>query len=135
VTDYEELDRFLRERYIIHFTAREICHRRVPDRAVWASIIPSLRYAEVLRRRFGRCTVTSGYRDPAHNEEVGGKRRSLHLSFNALDLKFELGTPDDWAEKALDLGLRVFGGVGRYDTFVHIDTRYLVFGRLPWRSL
>ena len=134
--DHDELQRYLEFHRITHFTAHEICHRGVPDRAVWPNIIPTLRYAEVLRREFGRCTVTSGYRDREHNAEVGGAPRSLHLSFNALDIKFERGAPENWAWVALeDLGLDVFGGVGEYDTFVHIDTRYLIFGRLPWRTL
>jgi len=134
MADHESLQEFLRQRGIYHFTASEICPRSVPNRESWPNIIPTLRYATVLRQRFGPCTVTSGYRDPVHNREVGGARRSLHLSFNALDCIFESGTPEEWAEAALELGLRTFGGVKCYDTFAHLDTRNLVFGRLPWRG-
>ena len=131
---HDDLQELLEGRLITHFTAAEICPRTLAPFSMWTNIIPTLRYAEVLRREFGPCTVHSGYRDPVHNKEVGGAKRSLHVAFNALDLDFADGSPLEWAEAAGDLGLNVFGGVGLYPTFIHIDTRYLVFGRLPWEG-
>ena len=134
INDHDLLQEFLYERCIDHFSAWEICPRRVPHRTIWPDIIPTLRYAEILRRQFGICTVHSGYRDPFHNAEVGGAPRSLHLDFNALDITFRDGTPREWASEAKFLGLDDWGGVGLYPTFIHIDTRYLVFGRRPWEG-
>ncbi|HUT02558.1 MAG TPA: D-Ala-D-Ala carboxypeptidase family metallohydrolase [bacterium] len=128
---HDDLQELLEGRLITHFTAAEICPRALPPASIWTNIIPTLRYAEVLRREFGPCTVHSGYRDPVHNKAVGGAKRSLHVAFNALDLSFRDGDPSEWADIALLDGLNQFGGVGCYPTFVHIDTRYLVFGRPP----
>jgi len=66
--------------------------------------------------------VTSGYRCKSHNAIVGGSPRSWHLIF-ATDIKFE----DDDQNKleamyeiAVILG---FGGIGRYETHLHLDLR------------
>ena len=66
--------------------------------------------------------ITSGYRCKHHNIKVGGAPRSWHLLF-ATDIKPENGEPDKLLamyETAVDLG---FGGIGRYDTHIHLDLR------------
>jgi uncharacterized protein YcbK (DUF882 family) len=131
---YQELDAFLDERGVEYFAAQEVAQRRVPPRDLWPNIVPTLWYAGKLREVFGPTVVGSGYRDPRHNQEVGGAPDSLHLYFNALDLTPSTGTPEDWASFLTARSLRLFGGCGVYLSrgFVHVDTRGLVLGRRPW---
>jgi hypothetical protein len=131
---YRELDAFLNGKGIEYFSAHEISHRVVPPRELWTNIVPTLWFAEALRRRFGPTVVGSGYRDPAHNAEIGGAPDSLHKYFNATDLTPADGSPLEWADFLTARGLRHFGGLGVYISrhFVHVDTRDLVFGRKPW---
>ena len=64
--------------------------------------------------------VNSAYRTPAHNEKVGGVKNSQHAKHKAVDLHIDSQEMGDFIEKyAIDLGI---GGVGRYNTFIHLDT-------------
>ncbi len=89
-------------------------------------------YLEPMREQFGTCYILSGYRHELYNQAIGGAFHSQHIyeeSFEsvATDLRFEKGTPAQWAAYARGLrtknGSR--GGVGRYDNqgFVHVDNR------------
>jgi len=133
-TPLEQLDDTLRSRNIKYFTAAEICPRAVPHQMLWTNILPTLWFAEYLRELYGPTKVNSGYRDPQHNREVGGAKSSLHIAFNALDLRPENGDPHQWAAALREMRLHDFGGIGIYITknFIHIDTRSLVLGRDPW---
>lgn len=72
-------------------------------------------------------TVLSGYRTPVHNQRIDGARFSQHLEGRALDLR----PPEGWSVGLFyDLcralaGARTWGirGLGRYQTFVHVDLR------------
>jgi len=66
--------------------------------------------------------VTSGYRCRKHNVKVGGSPRSWHLLF-ATDIRPEDCDPEKLKAlyaKAVELG---FGGIGQYQTHVHLDLR------------
>ena len=66
-------------------------------------------------------TITSAYRTPSRNKEVGGTTYSQHLYGKAADIKISGVTPKkvaDYAETLLDNG-----GIGIYNTFTHIDVR------------
>ena len=66
--------------------------------------------------------INSGYRCKSHNAKVGGAPRSWHLLF-ATDIRPEDGDPEKLAVLygyARELG---FGGIGWYDTFIHLDLR------------
>lgn len=131
---YDELDAFLNGKGVEYFSAREIAQRRVPPRELWPNIVPTLWFAEILRKAFGPTVVGSGFRDPEHNASVGGAPDSLHMYFNALDLTPAEGTPREWGALLTARSLKWFGGLGVYvsKNFVHVDTRDLVFGRRPW---
>lgn len=76
-----------------------------------------------LRLRFGKAlVVTSGYRSPEHNKAVGGVADSYHTQGLAADIRPEdqKDLPALWE---LCRRLNVTGGVGIYDTFVHVDRR------------
>jgi uncharacterized protein YcbK (DUF882 family) len=81
--------------------------------------------AQVLRDLLGTTLkVNSGYRTIPYNRKVGGSKDSMHLSASALDLRSLYWSADQLAdlyEGLIRLGLVPDGGLGRYDTFVHID--------------
>ena len=63
--------------------------------------------------------ITSGYRDPAHNTDVGGVKNSAHSSGLAVDLR----APNDEYGKqvAFGLGRAGFVRVGFYSRHLHAD--------------
>ena len=75
-----------------------------------------------IREHFGKSvTITSAYRTPSRNKEVGGTTYSQHLYGKAADIKISGVSPKkvaDYAETLLDNG-----GIGIYNTFTHIDVR------------
>lgn len=77
-----------------------------------------------LRDKIGPIRISSGYRSPKHNSQVGGVKNSQHLFGNAADLvvpKDKLQILKELAEKEL----KNSGGIGYYPNrgFVHIDVR------------
>lgn len=76
-----------------------------------------------IRAHFGKSvTITSAYRTPGKNKAVGGKAYSQHLYGRAADIKVKGVSPKKVAAYAETL-LKNKGGIGTYNTFVHIDTR------------
>lgn len=76
-----------------------------------------------LRLRFGKAlVVTSGYRSPEHNKAVGGVANSYHTKGLAADVA-PMDAKDLNRLWELCRRLNVTGGVGIYDTFVHVDRR------------
>ena len=76
-----------------------------------------------IRTHFGReVTITSAYRTPTKNKAVGGTTYSQHLYGRAADIKVNGVSPEmvaAYAEKILSNK----GGIGKYQTFTHIDVR------------
>ncbi len=119
-----------------HFTASEFTSyfRRTrngvrnapPPVALRENIIPTLRIVDDLREHFGRpIVILSSYRSPAYNKAVGGASASIHMKFNALDIAVA-GVSPSTVFKTLRTWRtcgRFTGGLGLYETFVHIDTR------------
>ncbi|MEM9080153.1 MAG: D-Ala-D-Ala carboxypeptidase family metallohydrolase [Verrucomicrobiota bacterium] len=99
----------------------------IPPRAMWKSMRPTLEAADQVADVLGvgLKEVTSAYRSPAYNARCpGAKPRSYHKQNLALDLMFH-ASPSRVARVAKELrnnGL-FSGGVGRYSSFTHIDTR------------
>lgn len=70
--------------------------------------------------------VISGYRSPKYNRKIGGARKSQHLKAAAGDIIVPGMHPDDVRDTIIKLikeGKMAKGGVGRYTTFTHYDTR------------
>jgi uncharacterized protein YcbK (DUF882 family) len=82
---------------------------------------------QILRDHLDRPIVlTNGYRTPAHNEAVGGSKKSQHLEAKAADIVVSGMSPvrvKQEIERLIDEGKLWFGGVGLYNTFVHVDIR------------
>lgn len=81
-----------------------------------------LRLLQDLREWAGPTKVNSGCRCVKHNKDEGGGENSLHLFGRASDIECENKTPDEVADW-VDRYLGNTGGLGRYETFTHIDTR------------
>lgn len=76
-----------------------------------------------IRTHFGKpVTITSAYRTPDKNKAVGGEAYSKHLYGMAADIKVSGVSPAKVAAYAEKL-LSGKGGIGTYNTFVHVDVR------------
>jgi uncharacterized protein YcbK (DUF882 family) len=62
--------------------------------------------------------ITSAYRCPDHNAAVGGSPRSRHKEGDATDIQVKGMEPT-----AVQDACEHFDGLGRYDSFTHIDSR------------
>lgn len=87
-----------------------------------SSCVP-VRLKAVLNRvavKFGPITVNSSVRSTGKNRKVGGRKRSYHLSCQAVDFRVHAGTKGMMGWLA---GQRDVGGLHRYPSgFYHIDT-------------
>ena len=73
-----------------------------------------------LRDNLGRSiSITSAYRCLEHNTKIGGEKNSQHMKGNATDIVIKGISPDEVA----DASEKLFDGIGRYDTFTHLDSR------------
>ena len=63
--------------------------------------------------------IASGFRCPDYNKRVGGVTNSYHLRGQAVDIKSNVPM-----ERLYALAEKYFedGGIGKYETFVHVDT-------------
>ena len=139
--DMQAFRSFVQSLGLRHFSAEELlfmgasnapggsCAGRnhLPEQAKWHRIAATARMLDEIRHRLNaKCTVLSGYRSPAYNSCIGGESASLHMEFNAIDFRCVSGTAAQWhaVAKAVRASTPDFkGGIGKYSSFVHIDTR------------
>lgn len=97
------------------------CCGRLHDDGVPPRLVEHL---ETIRAHFGGrpVNINSGYRCPAHNQSVGGASASRHMEGDAADLWIDGVAPSDVYAYAITL-IGDEGGVGKYNTFTHIDIR------------
>lgn len=96
-----------------------------------ADLIPNVellaKNLQVLRDHLGEpIHINSGYRSPAHNAKVGGKKNSYHMKAMAADITCKSKTPKQLAaiiEKLIAAKKMKQGGLGIYPGFVHFDVR------------
>jgi uncharacterized protein YcbK (DUF882 family) len=115
------------ERLSEHFTSTELacpCCGEYPIERELLLALETLRSA--VSKHFERETplyINSGYRCRSKNERVGGARFSQHMYGRAADVRLPEGlTPEEF----LVFGKQVIGdkgGIGLYDTFMHVDVR------------
>lgn len=76
-----------------------------------------------IREFFNRSVhITSGNRCPAYNEKIGGAKHSYHPRGRAADIQVK-GVPAETVNGYLINKYPDQYGIGRYDSFVHLDTR------------
>ena len=82
-----------------------------------------LQNMEALRQHYGvTVTVNSGCRCPAYNMTVGGAPNSQHLLARATDFTVEGVEPEEVQDYIDRIWPDQFG-MGRYNTFTHLDSR------------
>jgi len=113
----------MRERLTEHFTKHELACPCCGCCDVKRRLVEAL---EKLREECGDVPirVNSGFRCEAWNERVGGVPASQHLQGAAADIVVQGMEPIEVAEKAENITEFRHGGIGVYDTFVHVDVRY-----------
>lgn len=108
-------------------TKRRGVKNSYPPRDKWHKIVPTLRIVDELRAHFGRAIVIlSSYRSPAYNAPIdGAAKKSYHMEFCALDISVAGKTNREVFNKLKEWRSagKFKGGLGLYNTFVHIDTR------------
>ena len=128
---------FLKEINLRSMSVKEVieCHNKkrgsvqntLPPRAMWRNIRSTLKVIDSLSNRLDHnvSEVVSVYRSPAYNARCNGaKSNSYHLRNNAIDIRFDCppGKVAAMARAMRSTGL-FRGGVGRYGSFTHVDTR------------
>ena len=100
----------------VEFACRDGCGNDSID-------VATLEVLEHLREHFAKpVTINSAYRCETHNAAVGGASDSQHLRGRAVDIAVDDVAPAavaDW----LEMNYAGRFGVGRYNTFTHLDTR------------
>ena len=98
-----------------------------PSSELWPNIARTAQMLDEIRHRLGAsCRILSAYRNEAYNSCIGGESASLHMRYNAIDFRCETGTSSQWhaVAKAVRASSAEFvGGIGKYPSFVHVDTR------------
>lgn len=112
---------------------------RRPPRELWRNIVPTAKVLDELRERLGAAIeLSSVYRSPEYNACIPGSATgSMHMEFRAADFTCEDGRgPVWWATRLKEMrDAGVFrGGIGVYQTFVHVDTRGRNANFGPWMN-
>ena len=82
-----------------------------------------IKVLEVVRKKFGRSIkINSGCRCEEHNKKEGGSYGSKHKQGIAADIVVS-GVSPDKVYAFLDLFMPNSYGIGKYNSFTHIDVR------------
>lgn len=110
-----------------HAKSHGTVRNTLPPRFLWRNIRSTLKVVDQLAERLDLpvAEIVSVYRTPAYNARCpGAKSNSYHVRNNAMDIVFKCppGKVAAMARAMRATGL-FQGGVGRYGSFTHIDTR------------
>ena len=84
----------------------------------------TLKMIEEVRKHFKVAVfINSGCRCEYWNSCCGGETNSYHCRARAADIALDDVPPSKVADFLDDGPLKGWGGLGRYDTFTHVDTR------------
>lgn len=125
---------FSKERHGNNYVAKNFRVKEFACQDKSDPIFISAELVEVLqdvRNYFGRAvSINSAYRNPTHNKKVGGVANSYHLYGMAADIVVS-GVPARNVYNYLCSKYHDKYGIGRYETFTHIDVRP-IFSR--WKN-
>lgn len=119
ITDYASEERW-------HSGLGRTVTNSLPPRDLWHNIIPTLWLLDNLRAGLGKPIVlTSIYRNELYNQAVGGGLQSQHKLNKAVDFQVVGMSPHTVRDRLLTARQAGVwrGGLGRYGTFTHVDTR------------
>lgn len=110
-----------------HAKKRGSVWNSLPPRSLWKQMAPTLKVVDRVAVQLGQPVkeIVSAYRSPAYNARCAGARSgSWHQANVAVDVKFPVHAATV-AQTARTLRSKNYfrGGVGRYSSFTHIDTR------------
>ncbi len=91
----------------------------LPDREIDPALI--ILIEEIQEATDQPIYIISGYRCSEYNKNIGGERDSEHVRGTAADLWSDSLTIDELYDICDKLNIN--GGVGKYPTYIHIDTR------------
>ena len=120
IMDYpEEVERQLSEKNIENFTIEELRSKGDGSALInWKA----LKMLQAVRHYVARpLYIISAYRDPVHNQKVGGARGSYHLKGRAFDVSTSGWTFKQRMELVVHAAHWGFEGFGFYDGFIHLD--------------
>jgi hypothetical protein len=109
-----------------HFKTRGRTSNSIPPKYLWKNIAPTLKVVDELATRLNAApSFLSIYRNPEYNRSVRGKSRSYALQNCAVKVRFKGTSAKTAADAARELRAEGFfnGGIGKYTTYIHIDTR------------
>lgn len=105
---------------------RDHVTNQIPPAHLWPRLAQPLFILDALRGYYGKpIRITSTYRSLQYNRQVGSSDGSQHPKCRAIDFQIIGVSPSSVARKLKSwrkAGL-FKGGIGRYNEFVHIDTR------------
>ena len=97
-----------------------------PPKALWSDLRLLAAVLDEVRDRINSPIIlTSIYRSKPYNTAIGGAAGSRHMEFDAADFRSPGASVSQLAAIARDIrnSGRFQGGIGVYDTFLHVDTR------------
>ena len=135
----------LRELGIANFTPLEICDvgrvaadkvtLQAPSLDLLSNAVMLLEVLSWLRQQevVAPILINSFYRDSEYNKAIGGVAASMHTTCGAADI-VKIGYSPNQVADMLELHpLSELFGIGRYNTFTHVDVRGMIGRTSPAR--
>ena len=118
-----DFDEFLGLQLTKNFSMKELSCKNDNEVYLTRDVLEHAKRLQKLRDKFGPLAVNSWLRTTEHNRAVGGSKNSTHLLGIGTDLKVPDGRRQSQIADYWDKLMDGHGGIGKYDTFIHLDSR------------